>query len=183
MKKQQKQLAVLMIVLVLLVVGYVGIKGYNAYLEAMKEEEQKIMLVDEDVDDIVAISYIYSGATYNFEKSTGFWKSVDNPTWVIEQERVNTMVESIAQLESYGEVVDSTNLGDYGLDEPQRMMAYTTKDGESHVIYVGDYNVTADIYYVYVDEPTNVHAIYYKILHNFNCSDRELSIVQSETEE
>ncbi len=177
MKKQQRQFLVLIVVLVLLVGGYVGIKVYNAHEEAQREEEQKVMLFDLDTDDITAISYVYNTQTYHFVKSGGFWKCADYPDWVIEQSKLKAMAESMAQLESKGEVVNPTNLGDYGLETPQRMLGFTTEDGESHTIYVGDYNVTSDIYYIYIDDPAEVHAIYYKILHNFNYADTELRVV------
>lgn len=176
MKKQQRQFLILIVVLVLLVGGYVGIKAYNAYTEAQKEEAQRVMLVDLNADDITAISYVYNTQTYHFVKSGGFWKCADYPDWVIDQEKVNAMVDSVAQLESKGQVVNPTNLGDYGLETPQRMIAFATASGETYTIYVGDYNVTSDIYYVYLNDSTDVHAIYYKILHNFNYSDTELKI-------
>ena len=158
MKKQKIQFIVILIVLAVLVAATFGMKWYNKNKEEKKtaeEEASTIYISKTDPDTITAFSYEIDQVTYSFTKNGDTWTYDGDPSVDIDEDKVNTMLETFSSLTATDEI-ESDNLAEFGLDQPTDLISYTTADG-SVPIYVGNQNEMLGSYYVMTGEDGKVY--------------------------
>lgn len=158
MKKQRKQLLILIILLLVLIAGYFGIQMYNENQSNLAEESTSIAITGLSSEDIIEITYDYSGEENTFVLEEDTWKYQDDTTLNIEQARITSMATKLAQLSTDTVIENVTDMSQYGLDEPARTISFKTADS-TYEIAVGDYNTMTSVYYIALNGGDTVYTI------------------------
>ncbi len=158
MKNQKKQLFILVFCLVILLGGYVCLMKYNEKQAEVPQEAVAEPIVQVFSEEIKEFSYDYEGETYRFVLEEDVWKNKEDTSLNIDQTIVGNMVSQISQITADTTLENVEDLSLYGLDTPERIIAFATAD-VSVQIQIGDYNSMQDLYYLRVDEGTTVYAI------------------------
>ncbi len=180
MKKQRKQLLILVIVLLLLVAGYFGVQKYNEAQSKKTSQDTAEYAIDLPDSDVTELSYTYEGEEYAFIREEGTWKYKEDKALSVMQSRINTMVSNVAKLEIQGQIDNVTDLSEYGLDEPERVITFVA-GGTSYEIAVGDFNSVTALDYINIDNSNVVYAAEAAFSDAFDYTLEEL--LEEETEE
>lgn len=180
MKKQRKQLLVLVIVLLLLVAGYFGVLKYNEAQSRKASQDTAEYAIDVPDSDVTELSYTHEGEEYAFILEEGTWKYKEDKALSIMQSQINTMVSNVAKLEIQGQIDNVTDMSEYGLDEPERVITFAA-GGTSFKIAVGDFNSVTGLEYVYIDNSNVVYAVEGTFSDAFDYTLEEL--LEEETDE
>ena len=118
-------------------------------------EQQKLLNVkSEDVTRIVVTPA--SGAKTALEKSNGKWRLTEPVAAAAESFEVDSLVRAITELES----TSSASAGvSAGLDKPQYTVDFTTADGKSRTLNVGNKTAVGDSLYVALKDDKSVHVV------------------------
>lgn len=173
MKKQRKQLIILIVMLLLLVAGYFGVQKYNEVQSSKSQEESVEMLLDLESASIEEISYLYNGQVLTFIKDGDVWKYGDDRELSINQTRLGYMISAVAQLETQGKIETVVELADYGLTEPTQEITLVA-NGQTYVIWIGNYNSMTSVSYVTLDGGSTVYAVGRSFSSTFDYSLEEL---------
>lgn len=82
-------------------------------------------------------------------------------------------------LEASQIIENVSDLGRYGLKEPQRTISYETAVG-SYILYVGDKNTVTSSYYVCLPSDSTVYVVDAAVVNRFNVSLEDL--INTDTE-
>lgn len=173
MKKQRKQMVLLLILLVALVAGFFGLKQYNKLQSEAPEEETDVTIVDMDTDEIIKFSYDYEDETYSFVKEEDIWYYADDKSLTLNQTSITPKVAKVSPLTAEHVIEDVTDMTQYGLDEPSKILQFETAT-ESVILYVGDYNSVSKVYYVCKPSETTVYTVAASNVTVFNYSLEDL---------
>lgn len=182
MGKQKKHMFILLLLLLLLIGGYFGLQAYHDWCERKeteKKQQESIFVTDYESEEILSLSYDYEGVTYFFEKSGKEWIYPKNPGINIEEDSLEDMAKRIAAITAEEKIENVTDLSQYGLDSPSRMIAFTVPDGE-HILYLGDYNSVIGRYYMYTEADNTV--VYTVNANIYNAFSKALESLAEEEE-
>ena len=150
MKKQKIQFIVILIVLAVLIAATFGMKWYNKNKEEEKtaeEEASTIYISKVDVDTITAFSYEVDHVTYTFTKDGDTWTYDGDTSLDMDEEAIDSMLSTLSSLTAIEEISDYTDLKEFGFDQPEDLISYTTSEG-SVSLFVGNKNDTLNAYYI-----------------------------------
>lgn len=181
MKNQKKQFLILVICLVVLLGGYVCLMKYNEKQADVPQEAVAEPIIQVLSEEITEFSYDYEGETYSFVLEEDTWKNKEDTSLNIDQTIVGNMVSQISQITADTAIENVEDLSLYGLDTPERIIAFVTSDTSAQ-IQIGDYNTMQDLYYLRVDEGTTVYAVASTRLKTFKYTLEDL-VVEEATEE
>ena len=117
--------------------------GGQAESETARQDARKVFDVDEaDISKLTVTSA--DGKAMSLERSGGKWRMTQPVSADAEAFEVDSLVRSIAILQSQG----TTDAQRTGLDKPQYTVDFTTSDGKSHTLLVGDKTAIGDNLYV-----------------------------------
>lgn len=182
MKKKQRQMIGMLLALVVLAAAFLGIRQYNknaSFTTSATEDTQETVL-DVNSDDITSISYVYEGETYSFEKEDDTWYYADDHSLNLKQERIKAMILKVAPLKVNQVIENVTDMSQYGLANPERMIQYETAD-RSVIINVGNLNSMTSQYYIAFPSEMTVYAVTTNVVTGFNYTLEDL--VEETTEE
>lgn len=182
MKKQRKQLIILLVVLAVLAACFLGLQQYNKIQSETPQEEEGITIVNLDRDEIVKFSYDYEGETYQFEKEGDTWYYAEDHSLNLNQNTITAKVAKVSPLEAEQVIENVTDLTQYGLDEPSKVVTFETAT-ESVILYMGDYNSVTQVYYVCKPSETTVYTVEAHNVTAFNYALEDLIEEEEETEE
>ena len=140
MKKQKIQFIVILIVLAVLIAATFGMKWYNKNKEEEKtaeEEASTIYISKVDVDTITAFSYEVDHVTYTFTKDGDTWTYDGDTSLDMDEEAIDSMLSTLSSLTAIEEISDYTDLKEFGFDQPEDLISYTTSEG-SVSLFVGN---------------------------------------------
>lgn len=167
MKKQRNQLIFLVVALAILAAGFFALKYYNKQQDENAKEAVSDVVFDVGAEDILKITYEYSGETNCFEKVDGTWYYAKDHSLDINQYNINSMAEKCAGLAATQTIEDVTDMSQYGLDTDARTIRFETAE-ESYTFKIGDNNTITDIYYICEPEDSTVYAVSSSIVTVFN---------------
>lgn len=127
----------------------------KAEKEEEEEEKQKIYLTDQK--EITAYSYTNGDTEMSFTKSDGTWQDDQDTEIPLNQDSVQSMADSIRQLEAVRELDSPDAMSDYGLDTPSYTISYTDSSGDTSVISLG--NGASEDYYATVGDTGKVYTV------------------------
>jgi hypothetical protein len=159
MKKQKKQLIALCILLLICIVAWVGLTKWNKSQEQKKQEEEeasKVMVTDVNTEDVNAFSYQYNNETLSFVKEDDTWYYEADKSIALDQDAVETLVTTAAQLTAEQEIKDYEDLSEYGLETPSNTITLTTGDGTTTLL-IGNKNDMLSQYYVKTDQSNSIY--------------------------
>lgn len=184
MKKQKKQLIALCILLLICIVARVGLTKWNKSQEQKKQEEEeasKVMVTDITTEDINAFSYQYNNETLSFVKEDGTWYYEADKSISLDQDTMETLVATAAQLTAEQKIKDYEDLSEYGLDTPSNTITLTTGDGTTTLL-IGNKNDMLSQYYVKTDQSDSIYLAASAVYTTYQKGIAELTVTES-TEE
>ena len=141
--------------------AYSKIKGLQA-TDAEKE--------DGDID----------GETYALQKDADAnWQWPEDPEFPVSQTTVSYMEYALADITATRALENVTDFAQYGLDEPQSVISYTTADGASVEILTGDYNDVSGEYYAQLAGEHTVYTVSGDYMEDFQYTIDDLLQVES----
>ena len=178
MKKQKRQLVILLAVLVitplLLVILAGAVPGVRYFMEkreakeAQEAAEQKgDVIIDAAYEDVVKFSYDYEGVNYTFEKEEESWRIAEDHTLNLKEYSIKNILSGVTPLTARQNIEDVTDLGQYGLDQPERTITLDTGSA-SYILYVGDHNTLTGTYYVSMPSEARVYVVEQTVITRFN---------------
>lgn len=184
MKKQKKQLIVLCILLLICIVAWVGLTKWNKSQEQKKQEEEeasKVMVTDVNTEDVNAFSYQYNNETLSFVKEDDTWYYEADKSIALDQDAVETLVITAAQLTADQEIRDYEDLSEYGLETPSNTITLTTGDGTTTLL-IGNKNDMLSQYYVKTDQSNSIYLAGSAVYTTYQKGIADLTVTES-TEE
>ena len=155
MKKQKIQFIVILIVLAVLIAATFGMKWYNKNKEEEKtaeEEASTIYISKVDVDTITAFSYEVDHVTYTFTKDGDTWTYDGDTSLDMDEEAIDSMLATLSSLTAIEEISDYTDLKEFGFDQPEDLISYTTSEGNKNDTLNAYYIISADGGSIYLTE-------------------------------
>lgn len=159
MKKQKKQLIALCILLLICSVAWVGLTKWNKSQEQKKQEEEeasKVTVTDVNTEDVNAFSYQYNNETLSFVKEDDTWYYEADKSISLDQDTMETLIATTAQLTAEQEIKDYEDLSEYGLETPSNTITLTTGDGTTTLL-IGNKNDMLSQYYVKTDQSDSIY--------------------------
>lgn len=159
MKRQKRQFLILVLVIVAALIVFFVLKQKNE--QAAKEEEAKSqeMVLDEiDSALVTAFSYYVNGQQISFERIEETWSCVQDRELEIDADKINSLLENVAQITANEELLDVENLEEYGLLEPTNTITIVCND-KTICYEIGNYNEVVDGYYVKRRGETTIYLV------------------------
>ena len=184
MKKQEKQLIALCILLLICIVAWVDLTKWNKSQEQEKQEEEeasKVMVTDITTEDVNAFSYQYNNETLSFVKEDGTWYYEADKSISLDQDTMETLAATAAQLTAEQEIKDYEDLSEYGLDTPSNTITLTTGDGTTTLL-IGNKNDMLSQYYVKTDQSDSIYLAGSAVYTTYQKGIADLTVTES-TEE
>ena len=184
MKKQKKQLIALCILLLICIVAWVGLTKWNKSQEQKKQEEEeasKVMVTDVNTEDVNAFSYQYNNETLSFvkEDDTGYYEA--DKSISLDQDNMETLIATTAQLTAEQEIKDYEDLSEYGLETPSNTITLTTGDGTTTLL-IGNKNDMLSQYYVKTNQSDSIYLAGSAVYTTYQKGIADLTVTES-TEE
>ncbi len=131
-----------------------------ARAEQKEAEASQISFVSIDADDLTALSWTYDGETYTLQKDAdGDWQWPEDTEFPISQTTVSYMEYALSDITATRALENVTDFAQYGLDDPQSVISYTTADGSNVEIRTGDYNDVSSEYYAQLAGENTVYLV------------------------
>lgn len=87
------------------------------------------------------------------------WYLASDKSLNLDQTSVKSMLADVEKMTSDKQITNVTDFDQYGLDHPSLTIVVTTSDGTDNTIRIGDYNESAGMYYVRINDDTEVYLI------------------------
>lgn len=131
---------------VLIVLGVVYFLAKQGLFEEKEEVEEAVSVTDMSADDIQEISFKLGEDTVKFTKTEDTWKLESDANFPVDNEKLGTVLDAVADLEAIRELTDAEDASEYGLDNPINTITVKDTDGEEFSLNIGDSASTGDIY-------------------------------------
>lgn len=184
MKKQKKQLIALCILLLICIVAWVGLTKWNKSQEQKKKEEEeasKVTVTDVNTEDVNAFSYQYNNETLSFVKEDDTWYYEADKSISLDQDTMETLIATTAQLTAEQEIKDYEDLSEYGLETPSNTITLTTGDGTTTLL-IGNKNDMLSQYYVKTNQSDSIYLAGSAVYTTYQKGIADLTVTES-TEE
>ena len=173
---QKKQAIGIAVILLVLLAALVGVKLYNKNAEESKQQEEetaKIYVTSAEAQDITAFSWMQEGQTLTMTKEGDSWNSKEHPEYVIDTDKVETLLENIAPLEANQTVEDPEADEVYGFDLPTNEISYIVGE-ETVTLTLGMENEITGGYYLKSSVDGTVYLVDGSLVSAFNIDASEL---------
>lgn len=175
-KSQKKQAVGITAILVLLVAALLGLKLYNKNAnenKAQEEETARIYVTSAEAGAITEFSWQQEGQTLTMTKDGDTWSCKEHPEYVIDADKVETLLENIAPLEAEQVVEDPEADDVYGFDLPTNVITYTAGE-ETITLTVGMENEITGGCYLKSTADGMVYLVDSSLVSAFNIDASEL---------
>ena len=95
--------------------------------------------------------------------------------WIWMKKRSNSMLATLSSLTAIEEISDYTDLADFGFDQPEDLISYTTSEG-SVSLFVGNKNDTLNAYYIISAEGGSIYLTETSLADAFQKRFEELTV-------
>lgn len=183
MKKHGSAIRLLTGCLIVVLLGcvYAAVKRAAAAEDAAGRDT----LIPLTADRIAGLSWMkQDGSGFTFERADGQWRRTGDDTFAVNQAALNSLAAGVTGVGIYQTMEGVTDLGQYGLDEPDITFTVTDRDGNSVTAAVGNANETAGSVYAYLtDDPGTVYSVLVSLKTNFDVAEEDLRGTAGEGEE
>ena len=180
-KGQKKQAIGIVVMLLVLVAALLALKLYNKNAnenKAQEEEAAKIFVTSAEAAGITEISWHQEGQFLTMTKDGDTWSCKEHPEYVIDADKVETLLDNIAPLEAQQMVDDPEGDDVYGFDLPANVISYTAGK-ETVTLTVGMENEITGGYYVKSSADGMVYLVDSSLVSAFNINASELEKEES----
>lgn len=161
-KSKMRKLISLFVLLVLFIVLYFVVETVNKGKEKANEakNEASISIHKMDVANIISFSYQYEGIQYLFQKENDVWICTNDTSIELDQNLVDNLIHKFKDV-SASRIVEenSSDLSQYGLDNPTNIIKVTDKFDKTVIFNIGNENKIVNGYYIKTQENNTVYLI------------------------
>lgn len=159
-RRKKKQLVFIYVCFVVILASYLGFKYYMNHLpEDTEDEENTVSVLNIDTSLVTEIGITDGEATLNLQKEGDTWKCVEDDTFAIDSNKLQTFLDVAGNITSKLEIADVTDMSQYGLDNPSLSISLQW-DSNLYKIHIGDQNTVADgVYYLNINNENTVYTI------------------------
>lgn len=178
--KKALPLIIGVILFALLLMGYWMLKQKNE----KDAETVEDTLYTYAVDDISQFSFLNTnGDTLSFTRTDDGWVYDDSDDYQISEEKVTSLLNTVASLTLKNTLQDISDLEAYGLATPLNRVSFTVGD-TAVVVCIGNYNTTTESQYIYLNDDTSVvYAVQTDLTGTFQTDITELVAEEDTTED
>ena len=135
--KRTTKLLVLGGVLLALCIAFVAVLGIEQKQENIRAEEAVILSLS--AGDIQSIAWDTDGEGLAFHRDGEGWVYDDDAAFPVSTDAMEKLLANFDALSSAFVIENVENYGDYGLDDPQTTITFTTADA-THTLHLGDFS-------------------------------------------
>ncbi|MBA4688405.1 MAG: DUF4340 domain-containing protein [Candidatus Galacturonibacter soehngenii] len=161
-KSKMRKLISLFVLLVLFIALYFVVETVNKGKEKANEakNEASISIHKMDVANIISFSYQYEGIQYLFQKENDVWICTNDTSIELDQNLVDNLIHKFKDV-SASRIVEenSSDLSQYGLDNPTNIIKVTDKFDKTVIFNIGNENKIVNGYYIKTQENNTVYLI------------------------
>lgn len=157
MKKRIKQLIIAVVLLVLCIIGYIVIPKMIDYSDVM-ETSGLDSILSTDTSTINSLEVVWGKYTTKLVKENGVWK-VEGRDGTPNNELVDTALKYAGNIHARKTISDHGDLKEYGMDQPQYTINFTTSDGKNVKYYIGNYNNMDEAFFLMLDGDQNIYTV------------------------
>lgn len=173
---QKKQAIGILVTLLVLVAAFVGLKFYNKNANEktqQEEEDAKIYVTSAEVQEITSFSWLQEGQTLTLTKDGDAWSCKEHPEYVIDADKVETLLQNISPLEAQQIVEDPDTDEAYGFEPPTNVITYTAGD-DTVTLTIGMENEITGGYYLKSSADEILYLVDSSLVSAFNIDASEL---------
>ena len=115
--KRTKNLIIMMAVLIVLCGGIVAVKSVEKHIDKISTIDEEILAITNE--EISELSWKYDGSELKFVKTDDVWKSADDSTFPVSQEKIAQFLEHFASVHASFIINDVEDYDQYGLGTPE----------------------------------------------------------------
>lgn len=142
-----KKVRNLMIALaVLVVLGVIYILAKQGMFEEKEKTEESVAVTNLNADNIQEISFKLDDETVKFTKQENTWKLDSDANFPVDEDKLQTVLDAVADLEAVRELPDAEDEAEYGLDSPSNTITVKDNDGKEITLNIGAAATTGDLY-------------------------------------
>lgn len=162
------KLVILLSVLALLIVSYVILSKKTESNDDIPEKTPDIVAFSVEEMLINRISYAYENEKVELIKRDGKWYDYNDETFPLIQSYPNSMASTLSHIQASRVVSeDGKNKEDFGLDNADFVISFSTSDGSEYVFNIGDYNRISDGYYISISSDSKIYLSYSSVTEAF----------------
>ena len=173
---QKKQAIGILVTLLVLVAAFVGLKFYNKNANEktqQEEEDAKIYVTSAEVQEITSFSWLQEGQTLTMTKDGDAWSCKEHPEYVIDADKVETLLQNISPLEAQQIVEEPDTDEVYGFEPPTNVITYTAGD-ITITLTIGMENEITGGYYLKSSMDETLYLVDSSLVSAFNIDASEL---------
>ena len=173
---QKKQAIGILVTLLVLVAAFVGLKFYNKNANEktqQEEEDAKIYVTSAEVQEITSFSWLQEGQTLTMTKDGDAWSCKEHPEYVIDADKVETLLQNISPLEAQQIVEEPDTDEAYGFEPPTNVITYTAGD-DTVTLTIGMENEITGGYYLKSSADEILYLVDSSLVSAFNIDASEL---------
>lgn len=173
---QKKQAIGILVTLLVLVAAFVGLKFYNKNANEktqQEEEDAKIYVTSAEVQEITSFSWLQEGQTLTLTKDGHAWSCKEHPEYVIDADKVETLLQNISPLEAQQIVEDPDTDEAYGFEPPTNVITYAAGD-DTVTLTIGMENEITGGYYLKSSADEILYLVDSSLVSAFNIDASEL---------
>jgi len=171
-----------MIIGVAVLICLIAVYFISGIMKKQQEEaagEPAIMVTN--IYDVVELTYTDGSTTLSFVKENDVWYDATDKEFALDGDQIETMVNSLRQIEATRLLEGADEPAVYGLDEPAYTITLKDGDAVETMIYIG--NTTDSGYYVTINDKTTIYTISSSVVSSMEFDKSALEVVEEETEE
>lgn len=120
----------------------------------VSEEEGRFALTEYAAEDVAGLSWTNDEESYHFIKEDDKWSNADNTSFPTNQESIQSLANSIVDLEGTRRMEDVQSPEDYGLGKDAFSLRVEWTDGSETTYVMGNSTPFDDGYYLQLDDDT-----------------------------
>lgn len=136
--------------------AYFLLRSHNENLEEGIAVTEAEAILDIDTDEIVSLSFQVGDTQAVFQYADGAWSLQGDETFPVEESSVTALLEELAALSAVRTLENAEDDSEYGMEDPQNVIAFTDSGGAERSVTIGDTNETTGDDYVMIDGDASV---------------------------
>lgn len=146
--KRTKTLLILCVILVIAIVAIFIEKAVKQHIDTVNIIDEEVFSISED--DITKVDIVYGEDEVTLENADDTWTYSEDEEFPVDQDYVADFLTNFDSVHASFIIDDVEDYGQYGLDDPEATITFTTADGES-VITFGTFSTIDEKRYICVD--------------------------------
>ena len=151
-------LFLLLAIVVILAGVYYGLSKADFGSEEDTGNGESITVLEITTSDITQISYQADGEAITLVKKDDIWHPASDESYELDKSKIEDMLGYLTSV-SANRQIESDNLDEYGLSDPQNKIIITDNSGNVNTIKVGAQNTITDDYYILINDDKTIYTV------------------------